>query len=133
VDQEQLQAKLLEYLTALEAGIKQGGDFVAEQTPLVVQEFLAWMFAEAVIYAVVSFIVFVIALRLLKLLWVHTADFHHEDREFCRAFGTFGLSVVAILSCGVAVHQSTRAIKVSVAPRVVVLEKSAELIKEIRK
>ncbi len=40
----ELQDKLVDYLGTLEEAVKTGSDFVADQAPLVVQEYLTWFF-----------------------------------------------------------------------------------------
>jgi len=116
--------KMVEYLQTFEDGVKKAGEFSAEQAPLVVQEFLAWEFWSHSVGAVVCGAAIIAIALVIRKIWSVTASFD-ELRFGGTLFG--GMACVG-LAVGVCVN-SYCAGKVAVAPRIVVLEKIATLVK----
>ncbi len=121
---EELKLKMLEYLQEIEKSAGQVTDFAIEQTPLVIQEFLAWQIAcgtLAIIVSVIGIVVGIVACRLV-LRKVETPDE--------KAFGCFLVAAVTIVPFGILGGTSIAGVtKAVVAPRVVVLEKISDLVK----
>lgn len=120
---EEIKQKMVEYLQSFEAGMKKAGEFSAEQAPLVVQEFLAWEFWGAVFIAAGFLFMAVILTIILIVVYCRRTD--EFERFMIGVFG--GAPVLALyIASGIATHD---ALKVTIAPRVVVLEKISELVK----
>lgn len=104
---------------------KSGAQWTAEQTPLLVQEWLRWQLAENVIHLFFAFIGVIFTVWWLK----RAKKFLEEDNPI----GFIGGGVAALFGamCGVAIIPVAieSIIKILVAPRVVVFEKFIELIK----
>lgn len=121
---EEIKQKMVEYLQSFEAGMKKAGEFSAEQAPLVVQEFLAWEFWSHFTGAVACLVLLLIIAVVLWNIYKSTEPFD-ELRFAGSLFSTFAAVGLMI---GLAVN-SYSAGKVAVAPRIVVLEKIATLVK----
>jgi hypothetical protein len=115
---------------------KTGASWTAEQTPILVQEWLRWQLAESVIWLVIPLFIIIIILsfgwKIIPALVRANAYESSRDEDYTIAQTVGGIisSVIAciIMLVGVfpAIMQLT---KVLVAPRVVVFEKFVELIK----
>lgn len=108
-------SKALEYVEATEA-------FVTEQAPLLIQEVLAWGFAENLIYAV-SLVATSFALMSGVVKIVLGLD-DNEAKTLVIIFGG-GFSLVPII---VAFSYILEAVKISVAPRLYLLEVFSDLL-----
>lgn len=123
---EELKQRLTKYLDTLEDSLAKGADWTAEQAPLIVQEYLAWEFWIHTIGGVLCGVGIVISLIMLVLgIKKLAAD----------SLSNAGFSLVLVSSCllvlsfvGVCAN-SHDALKVSIAPRVVILEKVQEFVK----
>lgn len=134
---EELTKRLSVYLDELEKTLSKTGDFVVEQAPQVVKEFLAWEFWSSVIWACIFILEVIVLVYVSKLVskskfWNETLE---EDMDapitktiiscICLAF---------FLLLGISgVQNALHATKVSVAPRVVLLEKTCDLLKSNKK
>lgn len=58
---QELKLKLLEYMSKLEAAVQTSGDFVAEQVPLVVQEYVAYQRGTSTVVVVFGLIALLLA------------------------------------------------------------------------
>lgn len=112
--------------------LKQAGEFTAEQAPLVVQEYLAWELTSN-IYLIVFWAVMLTLSLVLANAGLRTWRAGISDQCFDKqalAVATIVLALVASLISFVgAAVSGYRAVKVSVAPRVVLIEKFSELVK----
>lgn len=127
---DELQQRLTMYLDAIEASASKAGDFVVEQTPLLAQEYLAWEFWSSVMLCAASALVLVVLCAVfLRVWWAVKAekDFDFNDHPEMM-FLVIPLLFVA-LGVGCVAHNGANAVKVKVAPRVVLMEKIAELSK----
>jgi len=106
-------AKALEYVEAAEG-------FVVEQAPLLVQEILAWGFAEHLIYAllwgVFGLTLLISVVKLCRFLYKV-----EPDGEVAWVVGLFG-SGVSVLLGFVSFCYALEVVKISVAPRLYLLE-----------
>lgn len=127
---EEIQAKLAQYMQYLEDGLKTGADFTAEQAPLVVQEILAWEFIQYVVYGLaflVPIMILLAGIYKLSKYWNHS----DEDTAFPSILVSILFSVIAIgLFIGVA-SNTMGALKVTYAPRLVIIEKAADLASSV--
>lgn len=105
---------------------KAGGQWTTEQAPLLVQEWLRWQLAEAVIF-MVMFTSIATALGLFsKYCWKQYEEgYHYNDWNISGTFLAIGCGVFALLTF----VPLLQVVKVLVAPRVVVLEKFMELVR----
>lgn len=120
---EEIKTAIVEYLKTFESGLKKAGDFSMEQVPLVVQEFLAWEFWGSVTVATMCCLVMVV------IGFLHKAGCKISDPSSEARVLTHVLSVTAWM--GLAIGTTSElidALKVSVAPRLVILEKISELL-----
>jgi hypothetical protein len=118
---DEVKAKMLEYLQQLEAGVKSAADFSAEQAPLVVQEFLLWILISNAVAA--SFLgSLVLATLILSVVMYRRSD--SEERFFIWLFAAIPLTVFSA-GCCASLHEAGKAY---IAPRVVVLEKISSLM-----
>lgn len=119
---EELKVKMLEYLSHMESGLKSAADFSVEQAPLVVQEFIAWEFWKHTIVASAGIL---FSCCLLALFWRLQKAMKGEDRLMVIGVGVCAVVISLCISCA----EASMAVKAAVAPRVVVLEKVASLVK----
>lgn len=112
---EELKAKLLTYLAHLEGAVK-GGDFVAEQAPLVVQEYVLYMRVYSTLGMLLAGLFFALVFSILR--WLSKAPEKGDAGDAAFAFGCIFL-VLGILTT--AANVST-CIKSYVAPRILVLD-----------
>jgi uncharacterized membrane protein YjjP (DUF1212 family) len=121
---EELKTRLNKYLDTLEQSLATGTDFVSDQAPLVVQEFLAWEFWTSFVFAVL-FMLFSVAVVVatVKLARVTTEDVEEKAALYC--IGTVVWFVPTLLL----VVNLMDAAKVHMAPRVYLLEHIAELVR----
>jgi hypothetical protein len=122
---KELQDRLLEYLGSLDGAVRQAGGFVAEQAPLVAQEWLAWQvwsnLAAAIVWLVLAIACGVVARR----CWIGQQK--NDDAPWfigyvCGGLGAFVFVIISV----VCAYESGKA---HFAPRVTVLEKITELAK----
>lgn len=132
MDQE-LKNQLMKYLEKAESAADSAGNFVLEQAPDVIRQFLAWEFYSAVFFIVLS-LLFMIPL-IWNLLWSIKVWKDSEKEGFngtdsgliaiwiALSFMSIFIPIIPI-SCN-----AYYATKVYVAPKVVLMEKAAELVK----
>jgi hypothetical protein len=133
---EQLKTKLVGYLEAIEAKVRTGSDFVADEAPNVVKEWLWWCGVESGLYATFFMLAAMFAfcvLRYASRALAREADENQGDSYYSyncfgwsRFFGWLAVIGAPLFLIGTATHM-VRVAKVIVAPRVVVIEKVAEL------
>lgn len=130
---EQLRERLEKYLETIEEAASQAGGFVMEQAPLVVQEYLAWRFWSDIFACVISVViataVFFLAgyLRDKATKWKADSweDKNNRKGSIAACFIAQSLAIgLTFIPVGIATFD---AVKVSVAPRVVLIEKVADL------
>lgn len=109
--------QLLEFVTGT---LKDGKDFAVEQAPMVVQEYLRWQFTEAIFFAVffgvLAIVVWAIAPRFDKAI-----DGEGEAALFVRCVA----ALVFVFAVG---FNGYEAVKVKVAPRIVLIEYARSVI-----
>jgi hypothetical protein len=124
---KELQDRLLEYLGSLDGAVRQAGGFVAEQAPLVAQEWIQYEFWSNVI-SCVALIVPGLVLLTAALLFLRR---QFRDLDYPWFLGTLvGLAISIPLLC-VGIDCGIHALKAKIAPRVVVLEKIADMYQSV--
>ena len=118
---EEVKQKMIEYLQSFEAGVKTAAEFSAEQAPLVVQEYLAWIFFAKLAQCLLSLVALCVA---TYLGWKLSKKLYESDRIGLYIFGPF----VGFVLSAFAIDGGYHAAKVAIAPRVVVLEKVSDII-----
>jgi hypothetical protein len=129
---DEIKQRLLGYLETLEAGVKESGEFLVEQTPLFVQELIAWHFWSYMLYALIWFICSFVAYRIGAMIYAisseeraKTARERSGGEDECVIATTIFCTVfrlVALALAIVAIYRVTYAIQAKVAPRVVIVE-----------
>lgn len=116
-----IQHRLTKYMDELEKALSTSAEFAAKEAPLVVQEFLEWEFWSSVM-AATGCLLFVIAF----LVSVYrNRKFFADNFELAPLLVIPGIVVILAAVC--VCERTARAAKVSIAPRLVLLEKVSEL------
>jgi len=137
----ELQAKLVAYLGALEKGAEKVGDFAEREIPATIHEWLVWLAVERFAYAalfLVGMLVAFFGIRWLARLSYSTWDEFRKTEAYTKfqddsnwngwlALTILQVTATGLLSIGL-IYWSMQAVKVIVAPRVVIVEKVAELV-----
>jgi ABC-type phosphate transport system permease subunit len=126
---------LLQYLEAGADRLERGAAFVESEIPLVVTEYLSWHWWNSLLGLVLFLIMCVVAAFLGMAChysakqWEKTN--HHQDSGWIAAmvFSFIGSLILGLVGSCVSVGYAKDLVKVSVAPRVVILEKIAEVAK----
>lgn len=115
------------YLDAIESAANTAGGFVVEQAPHVAQEYLVWRFWSNVAIAIVCAVVIIVWLAYVRRIWKLAGDtvYHSINAEFATKVSGSLIMLPAVVGFLVS---SFCAIKVCVAPRLVLLEKVSSLI-----
>ncbi len=115
----EISSRLAKYLDVIESGVKSSADFIQEQAPLVVQEFLAWRFWSSVCTCVVM--IAIIAMCVYFCRKIHKRMEPGDEPVFI-----IPVTIAAI--CAVSLYfNAGAAIKVKLAPRLVLIEEIREL------
>lgn len=126
---EEIQSKLVDYLDRIEQTVEAGGDFVATEAPLFVNELLAWTFWNNVIG---GFSVLTILLLPIAVAWLAIREMRRDkDFEGPGWFLLAGAFAAALMICSISCGQFQKAVKVKVAPRVVIVEQLSDLSKKV--
>lgn len=133
---EQFKAKLLSYMDKVEAGLQKGADFAEQEIPLAIQEWLMWLAVERFSYAAAFLGGAIVVGVMARKLW-------RQDFSVFDAAGgiTFRASRIASLALwlifpilmAASFTWAMSGVKVLVAPRVVLVEEVAKLVKDVKK
>ena len=126
---DSLKQKLLEYANSLEAKVDQVGNFAESEIPLVVQEYVCWLFYESVCWAAILIGVMLILSFVYRWLFVNWSKLcvRDDDKFGGQSILTGVFLLILFLMLIPMSHNSIYAIKCCVAPRVVVLEKIMDI------
>lgn len=122
---EALKAQLARYLEQLEAGVKTGGDFVAQQVPDIVHQMIVFNMAQAIVYAVAAVTVMIFCQWSLRAL-VRTQK-NWDDFAWSVAAGLSGSGLV--VSVIVFFMNVQTILKCWLAPKYYVLEQIMAMVK----
>ena len=103
---------------ASKTGIVKAVEFAQEQSPMVVQEFLMWKFAQSVILVIFG----VIALGVLGYLFKKCVDLFRESEGLSMIPGFVCFIMIVLVCCKNVVPNIEQMVKVKVAPRVFMIE-----------
>ncbi|MEM1225923.1 MAG: hypothetical protein AAGJ40_09500 [Planctomycetota bacterium] len=119
--------RLHSYLDALEnAADKASGVFV-EQAPEVAREYLDWYFWHSIFFAGVGMLGLLAGVYIYPLLRYLSRNAEADSRTVASVFGFFASFIAIAVFAGMTVSSFSSIVKVTAAPRVVLLEKVAEL------
>jgi len=129
---EKLQDSATKILTWVEAGVEKGGDFVAEQTPLVAQEYITLMRFQSMFYCLLSVLALLcFATIIYKILRWYSANNGPEDRNGEPVvFSVFVCGIAQALFVAAFCSNFPTCLKAWVAPRVLLLEKLSDLLSQ---
>lgn len=118
-----------EFVQKMLSAVERSADWTSQQAPLVVQEWLRWQMAEALLWAA-----FQIAVAITIPLMVHRIILAITEGDKYAAsgarIGRMVASGITLVVFGIpATFNLLVALQVYLAPRVVVLEKFAQLVK----
>lgn len=128
---DQLQQRLVTMLDYLGDATKQGAAFVADQAPLVVQEYIRWYFWAGMVRLVVYATVAIVAAIGYGYVWRKTESWPTQPEDSCNLFSArSGVRVaMAIVCAGFLLYGFSEAydgawyaLRATTAPRVVVIE-----------
>ncbi len=125
---EEAKDLLVKYLQVGAEKLEAGMGFVESEIPLVVQEYLSWFWAYSLMCVIGSVIMAIIAsiLWCLFFKFVKKADGSNSESFFAFVTGLPSV-MLTITSVIFFCENCVDLVKVSVAPRIVVLEKLSEL------
>lgn len=124
-EKEQLIAEI--YQTLL-TSLNQAKDFAAEQMPLVIQEYLKWYLYESIFWLGVGAVVLIVGAFLFRLgVKLYNPD--HFDNDGSIGVGAIGAAMAVFVACPMILINTYSIIKVTAAPRVVLLEYLSTLVK----
>ena len=118
-----------EIYAASKTAIASSVDFLSQQTPQIIDEFLRWKTAEALLYIGVFLLVLIIAIIVAKLIskGIKTNKFDNDDTAMILMWVLRIVPLVAFIIC-LSVNSFT-IIKIKVAPRVYLIEYVVSYIK----
>lgn len=122
--------KLIDWSTSIAS---KSETFIVEQTPLLVQEYVSWIFWENVLWGslkgFVALFLFIILTILVKMTWTALSK-NTEEAGGCLLLSAVigGLTIFTAIGT---MSDIVMAVKCKVAPRVVIVEKIAELAKSM--
>lgn len=124
---EQVKQQLIQWVQSVTEAARSAEQWSAEQVPLLVQEWLRWQLIEALFIALTLLattgVVWFASHRICQAIRKTNSD------PFIPDLVTTVTGFITIPLVGAVVNQILAALKVWLAPRVVVLEKFADLIK----
>jgi len=131
---EKLKEKMFEYLSGIEALVKDGSNAAVEQLPLIAKEFIAWEFGSSIflcaMFSIFMCISFYISRKLLKTACTLQ---NGDSMEFPVYVGLVVTLVIGCITASAATMGAYRAVKVSLAPRIVLIEKVLKITQSARR
>lgn len=120
---EELQKAIVDIAKGLQRAGEGAGQFAMDQAPLLAQEFIRWQVVGGLMLGVVCGVLAAWALRCLyRFIW-RNEDLDISDKVMPTIFIMPAVLVLAMM-CSRGIADATKAL---VAPRVVLIEKAAEL------
>ena len=122
----ELKARLASYLDTLESTVKSGSDFLVEQAPLYVREYLNWTFWSSMFIGVVCAAIFWFMVLASKAAYKKVVENMYPYNDSLTASWTAVLIMMvacSLLSLIFTVTSFYTATKVTLAPRVVLMER----------
>ncbi len=129
---DEVKMRLLKYFDILEGSVKNAADLAKTEIPDIIQEWISWEFYSSVTLALFFFSMIIGLLCLSKKVinLCFTYEFHYKEDKNAARFLSIGipLFISSLLFWGCC-YNSYYAIKIKIAPKVVILEKITSLIK----
>jgi hypothetical protein len=123
----ELQKALADIIATLRDGAQYAALAAKQELPILVKEYLRWGFAEALIYLVCA--LSVVTVCALAMRWAKRYGLNPEDADTPAGLMVFFISGVFCLGAlGVAIEYAVVAIKITIAPRVYLLEQIGKLV-----
>ncbi len=127
---EELQKNVSEILEFLKKGADSASSFAAEQAPLFVTEYLNWYFYSHIFFVIVFAIIMCLLIMFGRKAYKMWEDDGFKDGPIILPVVAFPIIAFGMFICSLC--DTYECIKVSVAPRVVLLEKVIELSKSVK-
>ena len=126
---DSLKQKLLEYANSLETKVDQVGDFAESEIPLVIQEYVCWLFYESTCLAAIWIGVMLVLSVVYRWLFVNWSKIcERDDDKFGGQSVLTGIFLVILFLMLLPIsYNLIYAVKCCVAPRVIVLEKIMDI------
>ena len=121
------QEKLTQYLEVLENSVTTGAELAQQEIPLLAQEILNWEFYSHLIIGLSLLLVSFLISLVVRLIYKHYKNISHNGGSE-EEVAMFLLGFSSALAAGFGGFQLTLALKVVVAPRLVLLEYIGGLI-----
>jgi hypothetical protein len=128
-----LKQRLVQYLDHLEAGIKQGGDFVATQAPDVAREIVAYNLAQGIALIVLGVTLIVVSAVLMRWLirnyqWIEDST---DDASVVviEAFGHVAAGMLMVAGSGTILINTNTVLQCYFAPKYFVLQQLMGMLK----
>lgn len=127
---EELKGRLVKYLDNLEVAATKAHNFAAAEIPETIREYLLWLAIERSAYAVLFLIAAIVVIILGKMARASARDLRDSDDRNIALFFSWSVptAFASILVC-VGVTYALSATKAIVAPRVVMVEEVAKIVK----
>jgi len=123
---EELKKRLLDYMDTLDGAVREGGDFVLEQSPLVVQEYITY---SRVVHTSLVLLAFAIAAAMVFVCIKYGKSLSNTRNDGVMILSIIGAFVAPITVMGLLIKNLDPCIMSWFAPRLLILEKVADLIK----
>lgn len=126
----EIQNKLTEYADQLVAGLRDGMETLSVQAQEVATQWVAWTFCEAVLWGISQVLLATgLAVAVWRLAKAMPAVCDEGDTECPSSSFVWGAgSILVAMLLALAIDNAALAVKCKVAPKVVLLEKVAELV-----
>lgn len=126
---DEVKSRLIRYADQLEAAAGKGADFLAEQAPETVRQFLAWHFWSAVGLAVLLAVMSCFMLWASRNAWRQSITSESCAGAELEVAGSAFFAATAGASLFFAIINAFTAAKIAIAPNVFIIEKLAEMAK----
>lgn len=124
---DEMKKKLIEYLDKTGSAVDSAGNFVLEQAPDVIQQYLVWEFYSNLILSIIAVLISIFFIRIYSICWKVG-----EEGKWDNPGPVLGLLIFGIMSIAFffgSLERVYHMVKVSVAPKIVLIEKMSDLIK----
>ena len=128
---EKIQSALADILKLLTDGAQAVGTAAQAEVPVLVQEILLYRFWEAVVWGTIALTPVVLLSFAIRALWRWKklpTNQHDADAHAAAIFGALVLSVILVVVSVAAIAQFMTAVKITVAPRLYLLEQVKTLV-----
>ena len=126
---DSLKQKLLEYANSLETKVDQVGNFAESEIPLVIQEYVSWLFYESTCWAAILVVIMLIVSVVYRWLFINLSKkLEGNDDKLAAQSVVTGIFAGTLILLLIGMCQNlVYAVKCCVAPRVIVLEKIMDI------